>query len=100
MSSAKKAIDSTVKRILVYTAEIIMSVILLVIMCLPLAFVVPMWIQQIALGVPASNIALNPVSWFGITGAVVITCLLAIVGALLAVLYTQRVLVSGASKEI
>ncbi len=99
MSSAKKAIDSTVKRILLYTAEIIMSVILLVIICLPLAFVVPMWIQQIALEVPASNLAVNPVSWFGITGAVVITCLLAIAGALVAIVYTQRFLASDASEE-
>lgn len=100
MSSAKKAIDSTVKRILVYTAEIIMSVVLLVIICLPLAFVVPMWIQRIVLGVPASNLAVNPVSWFGLMGAVVITCLLAIAGALVAIVYTQRFLAPGASEEI
>ncbi|TFF91208.1 hypothetical protein EU545_05105 [Candidatus Thorarchaeota archaeon] len=99
MSSAKKAIDSTIKRVLVYTAEIVMSVILLVIICPPLAFVVPMWLQQIALGVPATALAIDPISWFGLTGAVVVTCLLAIVAGVVSTLYLQRLLESRGSEE-
>jgi hypothetical protein len=99
MSSAKKVIDSTVKRVLIYTAEIIMSIVLLVIVCLPLAFAVPMWIQQIAFGVPGSNLAVDPIAWFGFTGATVVTALLAIAAALLASFYMQHVIGSDSSEE-
>ncbi|MHA1882186.1 MAG: hypothetical protein ACTSUO_03995 [Candidatus Thorarchaeota archaeon] len=78
MSIAKKAVDSTVKKILVYTAEIIASFILLVIICLPLAFTIPMWLQKVIFGSTTANYLINPVAWFGVGGAVGATILLAI----------------------
>ncbi len=65
MSIAKKAVDSTLKRILKYTAEIIASIFLLILISLPLAFVVPMWIQRVVLGTPANELFVNPAAWFG-----------------------------------
>lgn len=79
LSVAKKAVDSTLRRILNYTAEIIISIILLVIICIPLAFVIPMWFQNIALGLPRTELALDPVHWFGLDGAVWFTLLLGLV---------------------
>ena len=78
LSIAKKAVDSTVKKILVYTAEIIASFILLVIICIPLVFTIPMWVQKVFLGSPTSDYLINPVVWFGVGGAVGATILLAI----------------------
>ena len=69
LSVAKKAVDSTLRRILNYTAEIIMSIILLVLICIPLAFVIPMWFQTIGLGIPRTELALDPVQWFGTDSA-------------------------------
>ncbi|MFW9962169.1 MAG: hypothetical protein ACFFCX_01270 [Candidatus Sifarchaeia archaeon] len=90
LSVAKKAVDSTLRRILNYTAEIIMSIILLVIICIPLAFVVPMWFQTILLGRPRANVALDPVRWFGLDGATWITLLLGIVSFVLGYVYILR----------
>ena len=78
LSIAKKAVDSTIKRILVYTAEIVAAFILLVIICIPLIFTIPMWIQNVVFGSTSAEYLINPVAWFGMAGAVGITLLLAI----------------------
>lgn len=46
-----------------------MSIILLVIICIPLVFVIPMWFETIVLGAPRADLALDPVHWFGFDGA-------------------------------
>ena len=83
LSVARKAVDSTLRRILSYTTEIIMSIVLLVVICIPLAFVVPMWLQLILLGRPRNNLALDPVRWFRLDGAVWLTLLLGLVSFVL-----------------
>ena len=65
MSAAKKAVDSTLRKILIYTAEIIMSIILLVVICIPLVFGVPIWFQTVVFGAARSELVINPVAWFG-----------------------------------
>ena len=97
MAIARKAVDSTLKRILIYTAEIIASIILLVVICLPLAFTVPMWIQRVALGTPTADLWVNPAIWFGATGAVVVTLLLAIVSLFFGYPYVMK-LIPGEAK--
>jgi len=98
LSVAKKAVDSTIRRILVYTAEIIASIILLVIICLPLAFTVPMWIQRVALGTPVADLWVNPVAWFGLFGAFAATILLAIVSLIIGYPYVMK-LIPGTPKS-
>ena len=83
MSKAKNAIDSTFRRILAYTYEIILSAILLVIICLPLAFTVPMWVQHVLLDTPLSNLFVNPNAWFGSGGTFWITIFLGIIATAL-----------------
>ncbi|TFG12452.1 hypothetical protein EU537_09205 [Candidatus Thorarchaeota archaeon] len=95
MSGARKAVDSTIRRILVYTAEIIASIILLIIICLPLAFVVPMWIQQVVFGTPTAQLLVNPIAWFGPVGAVFITLGLGGVSSVVGYLYVTRLLLTG-----
>lgn len=90
LSVAKKAVDSTVRRILNYTAEIIMSIILLVIICIPLAFVIPMWFQTIVLGAPRTELALDPIRWIGADGALWLTLLLGLVSFVLAYMYILK----------
>lgn len=84
---AKKAVDSTLKRILNYTAEIIMSIILLVTICIPLAFTIPMWFQHVIFDVPRPELAINPAAWFGLDGTLWITLGLALVSVVIAYLY-------------
>jgi hypothetical protein len=90
LSVAKKAVDSTLRKILNYTAEIIASIILLVIICIPLAFVIPMWLQHIALGLPRDALALDPVHWVGYDGAVWLTLLLGLVSFAIAYGFVLR----------
>ena len=90
LSVAKKAVDSTLRRILNYTAEIIMSIILLVLICIPLAFVIPMWFQTIGLGIPRTELALDPVQWIGTDGAAWLTILLGLVSFALAYAYILK----------
>ena len=90
LSVAKKAVDSTVRRILNYTAEIIMSIILLVIICIPLVFVIPMWFQNIALGIPRTELALDPVHLVGLDGALWLTLLLGLVSFAIAYGYILK----------
>ena len=79
LSKAKNAIDSTFRRILAYTYEIILSAIILVIICLPLAFAVPMWAQHVLLDTPLSDLFVNPNAWFGSGGAFWMTIFLGVV---------------------
>ena len=90
LSVAKKAVDSTLRRILNYTTEIIMSIILFVIICIPLAFVIPMWFQNIVLGLPRAELGLDPVHWFGLDGAVWLTLLLGLVSFALGYVYILK----------
>lgn len=87
VSVAKKAVDSTLKRILNYTAEIIISIILLVTICIPLAFTIPMWFQHVIFGVPRPELTINPALWFGLDGTLWITLGLALVSIFLGYLY-------------
>ncbi|MCF2136249.1 MAG: hypothetical protein K9W43_03330 [Candidatus Thorarchaeota archaeon] len=89
MSSAKQAVDSTIKRVLIHMAEIIASIILLVIISLPLIFVIPMWFQEVAFGTTIANLAVNPVTWFGLFGAVGVTALIAIVSLIIGYAYVM-----------
>ncbi|MHA2424321.1 MAG: hypothetical protein ACXAEF_06005 [Candidatus Thorarchaeota archaeon] len=98
MSVAKKAVDSTIRRILVYTAEIIASIFLLIIICLPLAFTVPMWIQRVALGTAIADLWINPIAWFGSFGAFAATVLLAIVSFVFGYPYVMK-LIPGKAKD-
>ncbi len=84
---AKKAVDSTLKRILNYTAEIIISIILLVTICIPLAFTIPMWFQHVIFDVPRPELTINPAAWFGLDGTLWITLGLALVSVIVAYLY-------------
>ncbi|NHJ13298.1 MAG: hypothetical protein EAX95_06450 [Candidatus Thorarchaeota archaeon] len=90
MSVAKKAVESTARRVLVYTAEIIMSIILLIILCLPLAFMIPMWVQIVALGTPRASVFLDPVVLFGTGAAFAITFALCILSVLIGYFYLQK----------
>ena len=83
MSKAKNAIDSTFRKILAYTYEIILSAIILVVICLPLAFTVPMWVQHVLLDTPLSDLFVNPNAWFGSGGAFSITIFLGIIATVL-----------------
>ena len=87
---AKKAVDSTLKRILNYTAEIIMSIILLVTICIPLAFTIPMWFQHVIFDVPRPELSINPAAWFGLDGTLWITLGLALVSVFIAYLYILK----------
>jgi TRAP-type C4-dicarboxylate transport system permease small subunit len=90
LSVAKKAVDSTLRKILNYTAEIIASIILLVVICIPLAFVIPMWFQHIALGLPRDGLALDPVHWVGLDGAFWLTLVLGLVSFAIAYVFVLR----------
>jgi len=91
MSAAKNLVGSAAKRIFTYVAEIIMSAVLLVVICLPLAFAIPMWIQYIIFRVPAASLALNPVSWFGFFGTLAIMVLLAAASVIVGYMYVIAV---------
>lgn len=87
---AKKAVDSTLKRILNYTAEIIISIILLVTICIPLAFTIPMWFQHVIFDVPRPELTINPAAWFGLDGTLWITLGLALVSVGISYLYILK----------
>ncbi len=99
MSIAKKAVDSTVKKILVYTAEIIASFILLVIICIPLAFTIPMWVQKVFFSSPSTDYIINPVAWFGVGGAVGATILLAIPSVIFGYLTVMKMTSTGSDSD-
>ena len=97
---AKKAVDSTLKRILNYTAEIIISIILLVTICIPLAFTIPMWFQHVIFGVPRPELTINPAAWFGLDGTLWITLGLAIVSVFITYLYILKLKPGVASDSV
>jgi len=99
LSKAKNAIDSTFRRILAYTYEIILSAIILVIICLPLAFVVPMWVQHVLLGTPMSDLLVNPNAWFGSGGAFWITIFLGIAAIALGYVMVLKLSPGGEETE-
>lgn len=65
MSDTLSRVKDSIKRVLMYTAEIIASVVLLVLVSLPLVFIVPMWIESVVFGTAIGDLAINPVRWFG-----------------------------------
>jgi hypothetical protein len=83
-------VDSTIRRILKYTSEILISIILLILISLPLVFTVPMWVQEIVLGVPSENLAVNPIAWFGAFTTFVITIGLGMLSFILGYLFLYR----------
>lgn len=87
MSMAKKAVDSTFRRILNYTAEIIVSIILLVTICIPLAFTIPMWFQHVFFNVPRTELTINPANWWGLDGTLWVTLFLGLVSLTIGYLY-------------
>jgi hypothetical protein len=99
MSAAKKAVDSTLRKILIYTAEIIMSIILLVVICIPFAFGVPIWFQTVVFGAARSELVVNPVTWFGAGGAFWITLILSFVSIFIGYFYVYRLVPSAVSDE-
>ncbi len=90
VTMAKDAVTSTIRKILVYTAEIIASIILLIVICIPLAFAVPGWLQHVVLGVPKSNIWVNPVALFGYDITVLITVGMAVLSLILGYPLTMK----------
>ena len=99
MSTARKAVDSTLRRILIYTAEIIMSIILLIVICIPLAFGVPIWFQTVVFGASTGELVVNPIVWFGAGGAFWVTLLLSLVSIFIGYLYVYRLVPSTESVE-
>ncbi|TFG99383.1 MAG: hypothetical protein E4H14_20310 [Candidatus Thorarchaeota archaeon] len=84
---AKKAVDSTLRRILRYTAEIIGSIILLVTICIPLAFTIPMWFEHVFFNVPRTELTINPANWWGLDGTLWVTLFLGLVTLTIGYLY-------------
>ncbi len=83
MAIAKKAVDSTIKRLLIHTAEILLSIVILIEICLPILFVAPMWIEQIVFGTPTESTIYNPVAWFGLNATLTIVLALTLVSLLM-----------------
>ena len=100
MSLAKKAVDSTLKKILNYTAEIIMAIFLLIFISVPLIFAIPMWFQHVLFGVSRPSLSVNPVSWFGLAGAIWITLFLGLVSFSIAYLYILKIKPGSVSENI
>ena len=98
MSIAKKAVDSTLKRILIYTGEIIASIILLIVICLPLVFSVPMWIQRVLFDTPVSELVVNPLAWFGSAGFVLVIAGLAVISMIIGYPFVMK-MIPGKSPE-
>jgi hypothetical protein len=90
VSKAKRAFESTFRQILNYTAEIIMSIILLIIICIPLAMTIPMWFQYVLFGTPSTELSINPIAWFGVEGAFWITIALGLVSFFLGYFYLLK----------
>ena len=99
MSVAKKAVDSTIRKILVYTFEIIAAIILMVLICVPLVFSIPMWFQWVLFGTAPSEMLLNPAIMFGAGGAVWVIVFLGLVSFILAYPYLMRISSSGESDD-
>jgi hypothetical protein len=87
---AKKAVDSTLRRILNYTAEILISIILLITISIPLAFTIPMWFQYVFFNVPRTELTINPAEWWGLDGAFWVTVFLGLVSIGIGYLYIMK----------
>lgn len=96
---ARKVVDSTFRKILRHTTEILIAIILLVIICIPIAFALPMWIQHILLGLPKSDLAINPIAWIGSGGVFWITIFLGGASIILGYLYISRLLPKAETPE-
>jgi len=90
VSVAKKAVDNTLRRILNYTAEIIIAIILLVVICIPLVFAIPIWFQYILFGIPKAELSVNPILWFGLDGTILITLFLGLVSSGISYVYVLK----------
>ena len=97
---AKKAINITLTRILNYTAEIILSIILLIIVCIPLIFAIPMWFQTVLFGISRPELALNPVAWFGMDGAIWVTLLFGLISFGIGYVYILKMKPGAISADI
>ncbi|TFG34388.1 hypothetical protein EU527_03515 [Candidatus Thorarchaeota archaeon] len=97
---AKKAVDSTLKRILNYTAEIIMSIILLIFISIPLIFAIPMWFQSVLFGVSRPELSINPIAWFGLDGAILITLLLGLISFSMSYVYILKMKPGFVSSDV
>ena len=97
---AKKAVDSTFRRILNYTAEIIISIILLVTICIPLAFTIPMWFEHVFFDVPRTELAINPANWWGLDGTLWVTLFLGLVSLTIGYLYIIKMNPGVASDKV
>lgn len=98
MSDTLSRVKESVKRILMYTAEIIASIILLVLVSLPLVFVVPMWIESVVFGTAIGDLVINPVQWFGANLTFWIEVGLALFSFLLLQAYLVRIDTEDVSK--
>ena len=76
-----------------------MSIILLVVICIPLAFGVPIWFQSVVFGVARNELVINPVAWFGTGGAFLVTLLLSLVSVFIGYFYVTRLLPSAEIDE-
>ena len=97
---AKKAVDSTLRKILNYTAEIIMAIILLIIICVPLIFAIPMWFQHVFFEVSRPNLSINPVEWFGLDGTTWITIFLGLVSFSISYFYIIKMNPGSVSEKV
>jgi hypothetical protein len=91
VSATRKAINSTFRKILNYTAEIIMSIFLIVVICIPLVFALPMWFQHILTGVPRDQLSINLVAWFGYDGTFWLTMFLGLISFSVGYAYIMKI---------
>jgi len=92
MSVARRVVDSTFQKVLTHIGEVVRSIILLIIVCLPLVFALPMWIQHFVFDVPFSSLTINPVAWFGTSSAVLLILFLAAVSLVLGYVYASKMI--------
>jgi len=100
VSIAKKAVDSTFRKILNYTAEIIMAIVLLIIICVPLIFAIPMWFQHVLFDVPRPDLSINPVEWFGLDGATWVTLFFGLASFSIAYFYVIKMNPGTVSEDV
>ena len=97
---ARKVVESTFRKIIRHTTEIMIAIILLIIICIPLAFTLLMWIQHVLFGVPKSELSINPVAWIGSGGLFWIIVILGGASIILGQLYISRLLPKGETAEV
>ena len=77
-----------------------MSIILLVIICIPLVFIIPMWFEIFVLGASRAELAIDPVRWFGFDGASWLTLLLVLVSFGIGYFYILKLKPGVVSEEM